>query len=91
MEISKLKPKLFAFLSKHGFKRISDAIELTWGSKECDSYLSRLIFDPSRDSRQGFPMPVFQVILKLYNLHSKEFGTDKLSQSGNRIDDWTYK
>ena len=90
MTLDQLKPKLFEYLRKNNFKRIADAIELTWGSTECDAYLSKLIFSEDRENRQGFPPNIFQVILKLYNMHSDECKTDKLSVSKNS-NDWTFK
>lgn len=62
-------------IKTYGFLRISNAIELMWGTPECDDYISKLIVDFERDNRVGFPQEVFSSILSLYSIHN---GFDKL-------------
>jgi hypothetical protein len=59
-------------IESQGFKRISDAIGVLWGNKECEEYLKRLIID-DRGNRAGFPEAVLRALLKLHNLHTQQF------------------
>lgn len=63
---------LFEKLSELGFARISTAIETLWGNKECETYMESLIIS-NRPDRQGFPVEVGSIILKLYNVHAACF------------------
>ena len=63
---------LFDKITDAGFKRISDFISLSWGTKECETYIEGLIIS-NRTDRQGFPPEVGKAILKLYNVHAAVF------------------
>lgn len=52
------------------YPRIAEAIELTWGTMECDAYLNKLILD-ERGDRQGFPVAVLGALLQLSMAHSE--------------------
>ena len=65
------KEELLQAIEQQNFKRISDAIKVLWGHKECDDYLNKLIID-ERGDRAGFPHDVLSALLKLHGLHSKE-------------------
>lgn len=56
------------------FPRIAERIELMWGSPELQEYLSSLIMDnrhyATGQHRQGFPAPVIDALLKLYQRHT---------------------
>lgn len=62
-------------LSAIGFKRISDKLEILWGSLECQKYLYNLIV-MDREGRTGFPNEVFDLIVSLSNIHMQEFRFD---------------
>lgn len=66
--ISEALPTDLVVIVRAGFPRIADAIEYTWGSKECVEYLNKLIID-YRGDRSGFSHSVFDALVKLYNLH----------------------
>ena len=55
-------------LTELGFGRIANSIEVTWGHPECETYLQNLIVS-NRIDRQGFPVEVGSILLKLYNVH----------------------
>lgn len=54
------------------YPRIAKAIELMWGTREMDTYFSKLVVD-DRDGRAGFPQPVLAAILKLSADHARRF------------------
>lgn len=60
-------------LIEERFPRIARAIADTWGTRECDAYLSRLIVD-ERGSRAGFPPDVLRALLDLSQQHQRQFG-----------------
>lgn len=62
-------------LRNTGFQRISDAIEFLWGNKECADYFQKLIID-DRGDRAGFPREALLALLKLHNIHTKQFNFD---------------
>lgn len=62
-------------LSSIGFKRISDKIEILWGTRECKEYFTKLIV-MDRQGRSGFPAEAFDIIIALSNMHSTEFNFD---------------
>ena len=66
------KEELLQKIEQQNFKRISDAIKVLWGHKECDDYLNKQIID-ERGNRQGFPHEVLSALLKLHGIHSQEF------------------
>lgn len=55
-----------------GYRRISKKIACAWGDPEGESYLETLINDTRNGTRQGFPLPVFDLILKLYLKHNSD-------------------
>lgn len=58
------------------FPRIHDRLGATWGSRQCEDYLDRLILD-DRGDREGFPPSVLDALLVLQRVHVKEFGSFK--------------
>ena len=58
------------------FPRIHDRLGATWGSRQCEAYLDRLILD-DRGDRDGFPPNVLTALLVLQRVHAKEFGSFK--------------
>jgi hypothetical protein len=63
-------------LLKALFPRIHDRLGATWGSKQCEDYLDRLILD-DRGDREGFPPEVLAALLVLQRVHAKTFGVFK--------------
>jgi hypothetical protein len=57
-------------------ERIAKAIELMWGTRECENYLSSLVL-ADRHDRQGFSKEAFTVILKLGIIHSDIVGPEE--------------
>ena len=55
-------------ISDNGFERISQAIEIAWGSRDCENYLKKLLVS-DREGRRGFPPEVFKSIIALANGH----------------------
>lgn len=53
-------------------KRISDNIEFTWGFKECEEYMNKLLNDSRDGNRQGFPPEVGYAIMNLLRQHQDE-------------------
>ncbi len=73
-EIKVSKEDLFSALDALGFSRISWKLKLLWGKEECLTEFKNLIINPpEKDFRQGFPMEVFKIILKLQETHDQEF------------------
>jgi len=66
------------------YKRVANAIELMWGSKELDVYLQKLMLD-DRGGRAGFPERVLAAIIKLYDQHTAQF---KFTKTGHG-DTWS--
>ena len=66
------KEELLQKIEHQNFKRISDAINILWGYKECDDYFYKLIIN-DREDRAGFPHEVLSALLKLHDIHSQEF------------------
>ena len=54
-------------------ERIGDIIRSTWGHKECEDYLYKLMFDTRDGKRQGFPLPVASAIMVLHSRHQMLF------------------
>lgn len=54
------------------FPRIAKTIEMTWGSRELEGYLARLVIS-DREGRQGFPPVVLGALLKISSQHAREF------------------
>jgi hypothetical protein len=63
------------------FPRIAAAIELMWGNRELDGYMTKLIL-ADRGDRAGFPKEVLAALLKLHNQHAAQF------QFGRPEDEW---
>jgi hypothetical protein len=61
-----------------GYPRIAEAIETTWGHRELDDYLQRLIVTNHGD-REGFPSPVLAALMKLSGQHALQFGFGRKS------------
>jgi hypothetical protein len=61
---------------KKGYPRIAEAIETTWGHRELDDYLQRLIVT-NRGEREGFPGPVLAALMKLSGQHALQFSFDR--------------
>jgi len=59
--------------------RISTAIELMWGNPELETYFDKLIVD-DRGGRAGFPKPVMDALLRLYNDHTRRFNFKKVPE-----------
>jgi hypothetical protein len=57
---------------KRDYPRVANAIEMTWGHRELEDYLRKLIM-PDRGDREGFPKPVLAALLKLYRQHTTQF------------------
>lgn len=57
------------------FPRIAKTIEMTWGSRELEGYLARLVIS-DREARQGFPPVVLEALLKVSRQHAQQFGFD---------------
>ena len=64
------------FIIREQYPRIAKAIELMWGTREMDTYFSRLIVN-ERNDRAGFPRDVMAAILKLSADHAKRFKFDQ--------------
>ena len=79
------KSHLVKIISDEGYARISDMIVLLWGSIELDHYLAEILMD-YRGNRRGFDPLVFDCLLKLYNIHTEEFGFSHSTQPT-----WKYK
>lgn len=58
------------------YPRIHDRLGATWGSKQCEDYLDRLILD-DRGDREGFQPAVLTALLVLQRVHAKQFGSFK--------------
>ena len=58
-------------LREFGFDRIADRIQMIWGTPELTHYFNKILIS-DRDKREGFPIPVFDIILDLYNIHEHE-------------------
>jgi hypothetical protein len=56
---------------KQSYPRIAAAIELTWGHRECENYMNKLILN-DRHGRAGFPQPIMDSLLALYRRHTRE-------------------
>lgn len=71
------------------YPRVANAIEMTWGHRELDSYLQRLIV-ADRGDRAGFPKPVLAALLNIYQQHAAQFNfphsADTWSQSESSKD-----
>lgn len=52
---------------------IAPKIELLWGHKECNVFISRLLMDTRDGTRQGFPHEVAKALTKLMLRHDEEF------------------
>lgn len=72
------------FIIRDHYPRIAKAVELMWGTKEMDTYFSRLIVN-DRSDRAGFPQAVMTAILRLSADHAKRF---KFEQDQNAVDTW---
>jgi hypothetical protein len=59
-------------LIERGYPRVAKAIEMTWGHRELDDYLQKLIV-ADRGDREGFPKPVMAALMKLSKQHSSQF------------------
>ena len=66
------------------YPRIATAIELMWGSREMDTYFSRLIVN-ERNDRAGFPREIMAAILTLSADHVRRF---KFNQQQSITDSW---
>jgi len=64
-------PELIALITA-AHPRVGAAIELTWGTIECEKYMDTLIVS-DRPSRQGFAEPVMAAILLVYTRHTRDF------------------
>ena len=56
---------------KQSYPRIAAAIELTWGHRECEKYMNKLILN-DRHGRAGFPQQIMASLLALYRRHTRE-------------------
>ena len=52
--------------------RLAAAIELMWGTIECEKYMDKLILN-ERGAREGFSEPVMSALLALYARHINDF------------------
>jgi hypothetical protein len=52
--------------------RVAKAIEMTWGHRELDDYLQKLIV-ADRGGREGFSRPTMSALMKLSKQHSEQF------------------
>jgi hypothetical protein len=57
---------------ERGYPRVAKAIEMTWGHRELDDYLQKLIV-ADRGGREGFPKPVMVALMQLSKQHSAQF------------------
>ncbi|HXC38250.1 MAG TPA: hypothetical protein VN667_04835 [Burkholderiales bacterium] len=76
--VRKQQEEEYPFITIQKFSpRIAKAIELMWGNPELETYFDKLIVD-DRGGRAGFPRPVMDALLKLYNDHTKRFNFKKV-------------
>jgi hypothetical protein len=54
------------------YPRVAKAIEMTWGHRELDDYLQKLIIS-DRGGRDGFPQQVLAALMKLSKQHASQF------------------
>ena len=52
--------------------RVAKAIEMTWGHRELDDYLQKLIV-ADRGDREGFSRPTMSALMKLSKQHGEQF------------------
>jgi hypothetical protein len=57
---------------ERGHPRVAKAIEMTWGHRELDDYLQRLIV-ADRGDREGFSRTTMSALMKLAKQHSEQF------------------
>lgn len=57
---------------KPEFKRITDSVELLWGTAQLDIYLNRLLIN-NRIDREGFQPDIANRLMRLYMLNSENF------------------
>lgn len=69
--IFKTKEMALKYLDLVGYSRISRSIDAMWGTPELDSYFSSIMIS-DREGRDGFPPDVFEAILSLYGIHTKD-------------------
>jgi hypothetical protein len=53
------------------FPKVSVRIECLWGTQACHDYFNRLLTKDKE--RFGFPLPVYQRLLSLYLIHTREY------------------
>jgi hypothetical protein len=70
-EAASIEEHPFALI-KRDFPRVAVVIEMLWGTPELDRYLEKWIVT-ARDDREGFPKPVLETLLTLFNQHSNQF------------------